>query len=240
MQILYYSNSPEQTIFERQSNHINQIRQLSQNRLFTPRYNINNNTIDLQNYYEYYNTYNTYETKQKLFNNVISYIKNNNPYSITSIFNTIPKNYFTIKELEIFFNYCCIYNNIEFANKFYIDFNIDIHNQGDYPFKLVCDLGYLEFARWIYSFGNTDIYTYNGACFIKSCENGHLDVFKWLCTISNYRLPESFNKLEILMNIVRNKKYKMLDWIYNNTTFYNLNLDENILEEENESNICEM
>lgn len=90
----------------------------------------------------------------------------------------------SIEKMDCSYNFqiCCQYGNLEMAKWVKGTFKyVDVHRNGELPFRSACANGHLHIANWLCSsFPDIDIYNCQFHAFLSACRNGHLPIVIWL------------------------------------------------------------
>ena len=82
------------------------------------------------------------------------------------------------------FKKACRTGDINQAKQLVEKYNIDIHAEDEYPFKMACYNGHFELVKYLTNLNqNINIHANNEAAFRNTCYNGHLNIVEYLISL---------------------------------------------------------
>ena len=120
--------------------------------------------------------------------------------------------------MDIKFSVACI-DNIKLAKYIFNNYNINIHNNHECPFRLACENGNLPVAQWLYETAlkkgkPINIHIYDDIAFRHAAKFGHLEVLKWLIKLGNINIHIKSNYA--FRHACKNGHYHVAKWLYDN------------------------
>ena len=104
----------------------------------------------------------------------------------------------------------CLYGNMNKVKYLIKNYDINIHVDDEYAFRIACLNGHLELVKYLISLEqNIDIHAENDFAFIVACSNNYKQIATYLCSLTkNYFINYTYDTVTYVIKDYSNESEK--------------------------------